>query len=127
MGVIGADGVDVGTFGDVVAIEDGLGGSGCGVDDVGAAYGLGGGSSGVYRDAEAVGHFGAEVCAALWIAAVNAGGFELSRGGDGFELGSCLAARAEDGGCPRVLAGKIFCGDAGSGSGALLAHEIGFD
>ncbi len=74
-----------------------------------------------------MGHFGAEVCAAVGVAAVNAGGIELSRGGDGFELGSCLASRAEDGGCPRVLAGKIFCGDAGSGAGALLAHEIGFD
>src|SRR5258708_9629244 len=61
MRVIGADGVDVGTFGDVVAIEDGLGGSGCGVNDVGAAYGLGGGSSGVHWDAEAVGHFGTKV------------------------------------------------------------------
>src|SRR5258708_16188947 len=64
MRVIGADGVDVGTFGDVVAIEDGLGGSGCGIDDVGAADGFGSRRGGVYRAAGAVGAFGAGGCAA---------------------------------------------------------------
>src|SRR5258707_15202781 len=74
MRVIGADGVDVGTFGDVVAIEDRLGGSGCGVDDVGAADGFGSRRGGGDRGGQGGGDFGGEVWRGGGVAGVKRGG-----------------------------------------------------
>ena len=127
VGVVCADGVDMGTFGDVVSVEDWLGGSGGRVDNICASDGFGGGRGSLDRDAETGGHFGAEVSAAFGIAAEDADGIQLAGRGDGFQLSLCLATGAEDGGGVRMLARKIFGGDAGSGAGALLAHEVGFD
>ena len=78
-------------------------------------------------NAETLRHISAEFFAAGDIAAVGAGGFQLSNTGDGFQLCAGLPTGADDGGDACVRARKEFRGHAGGRAGAQLAHVVGFN